>query len=84
MERQKLHQHKRPISINNIVINKIALSNKASFTKKGFIYFIGYKGAKNLRPLGNIFPKMSTYRKNFDETKCTSFLIKDDVLLEKI
>ena len=26
---------------------------------------------------------MSAYRKHFDETKCLSFLIKDDELLEK-
>ena len=26
---------------------------------------------------------MSAYRKDFDETKCTSFLIKNDKLLEK-
>ena len=28
-------------------------------------------------------PKMSAYRKDFDETKYVSFLIKDDKLLEK-
>ena len=28
--------------------------------------------------------KMSVYRKDFDETKYMSFLIKDDELLEKI
>ena len=31
----------------------------------------------------HIFPKMSAYRRNFDETKYMSFLIKDDKLLEK-
>ena len=29
--KQKFHQHKRPISIKNININKILVSNKASF-----------------------------------------------------
>ena len=28
-------------------------------------------------------PKMSVYRRDFDETKSMSFLIKDDELLEK-
>ena len=28
-------------------------------------------------------PKMSAYRRDFDETKYISFLIKDDELLEK-
>ena len=36
------HQDKEPISIKNKDINKIVLSNKASFGKKGFKYFIGY------------------------------------------
>ena len=36
IRKQKFHQHKRPISINNIDINKIAVSNKVSFDKRGF------------------------------------------------
>ena len=46
IKKQKFHQHKRPISIKNININKIVVSNKASFGKKGFKYLIGYKDAK--------------------------------------
>ena len=36
IRKQKFHQHKRPISINNIDINKIVVSNKVSFDKRGF------------------------------------------------
>ena len=32
--------------MKNIDINKIVVCNKASFSKKGFKYFIGYKDAK--------------------------------------
>ena len=78
-QKQKFHQHKRPISIKN---NKIVVSNKVSFGKKGFKYFIGYKEAKKFRPLCIFLPKMSAYRTDFDETKYMSFLIKDDELLE--
>ena len=46
IEKQKFRQHKIPISIKNIDINEIVLSNKISFGKKGFKYFIGYKEAK--------------------------------------
>ena len=46
IEKQKFHQHKRPISIKNLDINKIVVSNKVSLGKKGFKYFIGYKDAK--------------------------------------
>ena len=31
----------------------------------------------------HIFSKISTYRRDFDETKYISFLINDDKLLEK-
>ena len=46
IERQKFHQRKRPISIKNIDINKIVVSNKVSFGEKCFEYFIAYKGTK--------------------------------------
>ena len=58
MEKQKFHQHKRPILIKNIDINKIVLSNKVSFGKKGFKYCIGYKNAKTI-PLCIFLLKMS-------------------------
>ena len=35
IEKYKCHQHKSPVTINNIVINKIVVANKASFGKKG-------------------------------------------------
>ena len=47
LEKQKFYQDKRPILIKNININKIVVSNKVSFGKKGFKYCIGYKDDKN-------------------------------------
>ena len=82
-KKQKFHQHKRPISIKNIDTNKIVISNKVSFCKKGFKYFIDYKDAKKTRPLGMFLPKMSAYRRDFDGNKYISLLTKDDELLEK-
>ena len=82
-ERFKFHQPKSPISINNIDINKIVVSNKVSFGKKDFKYLIGYKDAKIVRPLCISLPKMSGYRRDFDKTKCMSFFIKHEKLLEK-
>ena len=60
----------------NIDIIKIVVSNKASFGKKGFKYFIGYKDAKKIRPLCVFLPKVSAYRRDIDESKYMSFLIK--------
>ena len=48
IQKQKFHQHKGPVSIKNIDINKIVVSNKVSLGKKGFKYFIGYKDTKKL------------------------------------
>ena len=45
IEKQKFLQHKSLISINNVHINKIVVSNKVSFRKKGFKYFVAYKDA---------------------------------------
>ena len=59
------------------------VSNKVAFGKKGFKYFIGYKDAKKIKLLCIFLPKMTVYRKDFDETKYISFLVKDNELLEK-
>ena len=83
IEKYKFHQYKSPFLIDNIYVNKIVVSNKISFCKKDFGYFIGYKVAKKNRPLCILLPKMSAYRRGFDKTKCMYFLIKDEKLLEK-
>ena len=68
--------------MKNIDINKKEYLIR-SFGQKEFRYFIDYKDAKIIRPLCIFLPKMSAYRRDFDETKCMSFLIKDNELLEK-
>ena len=57
---------------------------------KGFKYFIAYKtdyenDDEKVMPLCIMLPKkkISTYRRDFDETKYMSFLIKDNKLLWK-
>ena len=35
VEKQKFHQHKRPISIKNVDINAMVVSNEVCFGKKG-------------------------------------------------
>ena len=46
IQKQKFHQHKGPISIKNVDIHNIVVSNKVPFGQKGFTYFIGCKDAK--------------------------------------
>ena len=50
IEKFKFRQQKSPILINNIDINKIVLPTEVPFSKQNFIYFIGYKDAKKIRP----------------------------------
>ena len=69
--------------INNTDINKTVVSNKFSFGKNVFKYFIGYKDVKKVRPLCILLPKISQYRRDFDETKYMPFLIKENALSEK-
>ena len=70
---QTFHQHKEPISIKNVAIDKIVVSNKASFGKKRFKYFIGYKNVSKIRSLCVFVPKTSAYKQDFDETKYCRF-----------
>ena len=48
IEKYKFPQHKGPVLTDNIdiIVVFIAVSNKASFGKKGFKYFFGYENAK--------------------------------------
>ena len=41
IKKQKFQQYKRPILTTNIDINKVVVSNKISFCKNNFKYFIG-------------------------------------------
>ena len=65
-----------------IDINKTVVSNKVSFGKKGFKYFINYRDAK-IRPLCIFLQKMSVYRRDFNETKYMSFLIEKKCLFRR-
>ena len=67
IEEYEFHQYKSPISINNIDINKLVVSNKLTFGKQDFKYFIGYKDNKETRPLCIFFLEMSIYKIFFDK-----------------
>ena len=76
-EEYESHQYESPISVNKIDINKILGSNKLHFCKQDFDCFIGYKDTEKIRTLCILRSKMSAYKRDFDETKCMYFLIKD-------
>ena len=66
------------ISVNNVHINKIVMSDKGLYVKKSsFQYFIGYKSNNDIRPLSVTFCQISEYVKYFDVTKVIFFLTKE-------
>ena len=52
--------------INEIHINKIAVSNKFSSGKQDFKYFIGYKYNTKIKPWCIFFPETNAYRIDLD------------------
>ena len=76
IEDYEFQYYESPISISDININKIIVSNKLLFGKQDFKYFIGYKDARKIRSLYIFRSRMGIYKKYFDQTKYMCFLIK--------
>ena len=57
-----------PTQKRNIDINKILVSDKVSFGKNGFKYFIGLKDDKKFRPLYILLPKQSIWKKFWENS----------------
>ena len=58
-------------------IIKLTAFNNYRSGKKEFKYLIGYTDATKVRILCIFLPKMTAHRKDFDENKFVSFLIKN-------
>ena len=74
---EKREYFKYQILIDDLDITKILMSLKK------YKYFIGNKNEEKVKPSCVILPKMSECARHFDKTKCMSFFIEDDELLEK-
>ena len=80
---------KGSVSIKNVDIDKRVIRQQCRHVirflqiKKGFKDFTGYKNAKKSKSLFMFLPKMTACRKDFDESKYISFLIKNAKLLGK-
>ena len=83
IEEYEFHPHKNPILIEDIDINKIAVSYKFNFDKQDFKYFIGCKNNTKIKRLSIFFRERNAYRTHLDETEFMSFLMKDKEVLEK-
>ena len=73
----EFHQYKSPVSINDIDINEIVLSNKFPFGKHDFISLVA-KIIKN-KPLCIFFREINVCKKYFDKTKCVYVMVKDEI-----
>ena len=63
------HYHQNQFLINNVDIDKILISNKVSFGKKGCKYFISFNNDDNkINPVCIMLPKRRRYQKRFGET----------------
>ena len=69
--------------MSNIDLNKIVVSNKFTFDKQDFTYFIGYEDNKEIRPLGIFLPGTSIYKRYSEKTKCMYFVIKGEFFSDK-
>ena len=78
-------KNKKVIKIDEIDVNKIFVSKKESYGKKGsFKYFIGYSDDDDvIRPLCIKLPQMIGYIKCFDSNKTMFFKVTDKKLLKK-
>ena len=83
IEEYEFHQHKSPISINDIDVNEIVVSNKFLSSKQDFKYFLGYKDNKKIKLLCIFFPEMNINERYFDKTKCMYLMIKDEIFLDE-
>ena len=74
IENHKLHKHENPISIYDVHINKILVFKRIALVKMVLNTLL----AEKVRPLWVMLPKMSIYRRDFDEAKYMSFSIKNE------
>ena len=63
IKKYKFHSHENCILTDDVAIIKIIVSNKVSFSKKGFKYFIGYHDIEKVKLLCIciMLPKMNGY-----------------------
>ena len=79
-------KNKRFTNINEVDIRRIKVSDKKSYSKDSFKYFIGYRHENNSfpSPLSIKLPRMNAYTKYFDKNnEYMNHLVKDENMLKK-
>ena len=85
LKKKESCNHKSPIFLKDVDIEKVFLSKKISSDEKNYKYFIGYLyNDHKVKPLHIILSKTNAYVKSYDEQlKWMYFLIEDNELLVK-
>ena len=84
VNKKDFYKNKKPYDFYDIDTEKILVSKKEPYGKKGSIkYFVGYNDEDVIRPLCVKFPQMIGYVKNFDGNKMMSFRVNDEKMLKK-
>ena len=83
INKSNFYKNKKPSKIDEINVDKIQVSKRESYGKKGSLkYFIEYIDNDVIRPLCIKFTQTIGYVKHFDSNK-TSFKANDNRLLNK-
>ena len=83
INKSNFYERKKLFKIDDIDVNKILVSKKETYGKKGsFKHFIGYNDGDVIRPLCIKLPQMVGHIKCFDSNKIMSFKIVDKKLLK--
>ena len=84
INKNNFYKNKRLFKIDDIDVDKILISKKELYGKKGsFKYFIAYEDYDYTGPLCIRLPQITGYVKCFDNNKTMSFKVTDNNLLEK-
>ena len=78
IEKNKFYCYKALVSLIDVDVEKVLVSNKIPFGEKNYKYFIGYLyNDYKVKPLHIMLPKTCTYVKSYDEqSKCMYFWLK--------
>lgn len=74
IEKRKFHCSKDSVDVKHVVIDKVAISNQVSFSKKYFKYFIGFKNDEKVKLLCIMLPKRNQYAKVLMKLNACHFL----------
>ena len=66
VNKKESHKSKQPINLDLVNISQIVISDKFKHSDDGFKYFIDYKEDDIVKPLCIILPRVSGYRKCFE------------------